>query len=97
MQKMFLDRNIKHWKRTSICRTQMFKTSLILLQNDQIFLPITELHCRSLDTPYPQEKEEMSSESLSAILIYCNGSPTTFKVLPGSALPNPAITLPLEL
>jgi len=67
-----------------------------LLQNDQIFLPITELHFGSLNTPYPQEKEEMNSESLSAILIYWNGSHKTFKVLLGSALPTLTITLVLE-
>jgi len=74
----------------------MFKTSPNLPQNDQIFLPIIELYFRSLNTPYPQEKEEMSSELLSAILIYWNGSHKTFKVLPGSALPTLAITLVLE-
>jgi len=74
----------------------MFTTSLTLLQNDQIFLPITELHFRSLNTLYPQEKEEISSELLYAILIYWNGSHTTFNVLPGSALPTSVITLALE-
>ena len=69
----------------------MFKTSLTLLQNHQVFLPITELKFRSMNTPYPQEKEEMTSESLSAILVYWNGSLKTFKVLPVSALPTPAL------
>ena len=48
-----------------------------MLQKDEIFLPITELQFRSLNTLYPQEKEEMNSESISAILIYRNGSHTT--------------------
>jgi hypothetical protein len=96
MQKLFLDQNHKLWKRTSIYMTQKFKTSLTFLQNDQVFLPITELKFRSMNTPYPQEKEEVTSESLSAILVYWKGSLTTFKVLPVSALPTPAIKLALE-
>jgi hypothetical protein len=96
MEKVFLDQNLKLWKRTSIYRTHMFKTSLTLTQNDQIFLPITEPQYRSLNTLYPQEKEEVNSESLPAILIYRNGPHTKFKVLPVSAVPTPTITLVLE-
>jgi len=74
----------------------MFKTSLTLTQNDQIFLPITELQYRSLNTLYPQEKEEVNSESLPANVIYQNGPHTNLKVLLVSDLPTPAITLAVE-
>jgi hypothetical protein len=77
MQKVLLDQNLKLWKRTSIYRTQIFKTSLILTQNDQIFLPINELHFMPLNTLYPQEKKEVTNEALSAIVIYRNGLHTT--------------------
>jgi len=74
----------------------MFKTSLILAQNDQIFLPITEPQYRSLNTLYPQEKDEVNSESFPATLIYRNGPHTKYKVLQVLVVTTPTITLVLE-
>jgi hypothetical protein len=96
VQKVFLDQNPKLWKRTSIYRTQIFKTSLILTQNDQIFLPINELHFMLLNMLYLQEKEEVTNEALSAILIYRNGLHTTLKFLSVSAVSTTTVPLVLE-